>query len=322
MTNRFPTLKRLSVTLASATALWLSLWPIPTLAKDPFRSTNPHQIGDNTEAAFRAIFAEGDYRKAKEYLDKAEVSESSEPLVYAMQAVLAYNADPNTPALGEYATKTQKAAETLVSGDPLRGNIYKAVGLLLEGASSFKKSQNPLEAVTKVQKVFQYLDASKKLSPTDPELNLVKGYMDFLSAAYLPFSDPSEAIEQLKIAKPDYLAERGIAMGYRNMKDYDKALDYARRALQVTPNNPENNYLIAQILSKKGELKEADKNFQLALQKSAQLPKETVAQIAYEQCKNQKLIDSKNKDLPCQQWKERIRQANGNWGPSPLPPLQ
>ncbi len=325
MTNRFPAFKRLSVTLASATALLLSLESIPTLAKDPFRSTNPHKIGDNTEAAFKAIFAEGNYPRAKNFLDQAEVSESSEPLVYAMEAVLAYDVDSDR--FKESATKTRETAENLVNTDPLRGNLYKAVGLLLEGASSFKKNQNPLEAVTKVQEVFKYLDEAKKISPSDPELNLVKGYMDFLSAAYLPFSDPSEAIEQLKAAKPDYLANRGIAMGYRNMKQYDSALKYAQSALQETPNNPEAYYLIAQILFKKGEkqrdksaLTEANKNFQTALTKSSQLPKETVAQIAYEQCKTQRLID--NKDLNCQQQKEQIRKVSGLWGPDPLPPLQ
>jgi hypothetical protein len=72
----------------------------------------------------------------------------------------------------------------------------------------------PVGALSKLQKVFQYLDEAKKIDPKDPELNLLTGYMDLMLAVNLPFSDPAQAVEKLeKYAAPSYLAYRGIAVG-------------------------------------------------------------------------------------------------------------
>src|SRR4028118_1452256 len=105
MTNLFPAPKRIISGIASAAVLSLSLWTPPTIAGDVFRTTNTHKIGDNTEAAFKAIFKDGNYRQAKSYLQQAESTDSNEPLAYAMLASFAYtNSDWN--ALNAYATKT------------------------------------------------------------------------------------------------------------------------------------------------------------------------------------------------------------------------
>lgn len=305
MTNQFSLFKRLSVTIASAVTLSLSLWSIPTLAKDPFRSTKPHQIGDNTEAAFKAIFEKGNYPEAKGYLQKAEASEPNDPLVYALLASLAYN-ENEQDNLRKYASLTRQTAASLTRTDPLRGNIYTAVSLFLEGASSIQ-SDGPLGAVTKLQKVFQYLDEAKKISPNDPELNLVKGYMDLMLAVHLPFSDPSEGIKQLETAKPEYLAERGIALGYRDMKQYDRALTYANSALAKTPNNPEVRALKAQILYRQGKFNEAKNDFGAALAKPEILPNGTVKQLFLEQCQNQNKIDNKGRN--CRALRDTIQKG-------------
>lgn len=303
---------KLTVTaLASAAALVLGLWVTPTLAKDPFRTNNPRLIGDNTEAAFEAIFKEGNYKSAKGYLQKAEGNEANEPLTYAMMASLAYtNQDLET--LNSYATKTKETAEKLKSKDPLRGNLYLAVGHFLEGAYEFKKD-GPVGALAKLQKVFQYLDEAKKVDPNDPELNLMTGYMDLMLAVNLPFSDPAQAVEKLeKYAAPSYLAYRGIAVGYRDLKNYSKALEFVDRALALTPNNPEVLYLKAQILRNQGKNKEAQEFFNKSVQKSAQLPNYSAAQIVYEQCRNQNRIEngSEDKGQNCSEERNKIRQRS------------
>ena len=325
MTNLFPAPKRIISGIASAAVLSLSLWTPPTIAGDVFRTTNTHKIGDNTEAAFKAIFKDGNYRQAETYLQQAESTDSNEPLAYAMLASFAYtNSDWN--AVNVYATKTLQAAQQLNRTDPLRSNLYTAVGHFLEGASSFKQ-QGALGAMSKLQQVFRYLDEAKEIAPNDPEVNLLKGYMDLMLAVNLPFSDPSQGIEQLEnYASPEYLANRGIAIGYRNLKRYDKALEYVNKALEQAPNNPDLHYLKAQILVGQGNkqksssfFESAKKDFQAALSKPDQLPKGLVAQIFSEQCKNQNRLD--NKDRDCKALQTPIKNGSGTWGPVQLPRL-
>ena len=49
------------------------------LAGDPFRSSDPHDIGDRTEEAFEALFIEGNYPAANEAIQKAVKEEPGEP---------------------------------------------------------------------------------------------------------------------------------------------------------------------------------------------------------------------------------------------------
>jgi tetratricopeptide (TPR) repeat protein len=309
MTTWLPAPKRTVTALVSAAAVVLSLWVPPTLAKDPFRTNNPRPIGDNTEAAFEYIFKAGNYKAAQGYLQKAEQSEPNEPLTYAMLASLAFTTQ-DWDALKSYATKTQQTAQQLKSADPLRSNLYTAVGHFLEGTYDFKKD-GPIGAMSKLQKVFQYLDEAKKIDPKDPELNLLTGYMDLMLAVNLPFSDPAQAVEKLeKYAAPSYLAYRGIAVGYRDLKKYSKAMEFVDRALALTPNNPEVLYLKAQILRNQGKNKEAQDFFNKAGQKLDQLPNYSAAQITYEQCRNQNRIDngSEDKGRNCAEERNKIRQ--------------
>ena len=148
-------------------------------------------------------------------------------------------------------------------------------------------------ALSELRQVYSYLDRAEAISPSDPELNLVRGYMDLMLAVNLPFANPEQAIARLeKFAGPRYLAYRGLALGYRDLKQYPQAIAAVDQALRVTANNPELYYLKGQILSSQGKrqnnqsiLQEAIKNFDLAIAKKDQLPPDLVKQIERERRK-------------------------------------
>lgn len=291
MTVRLTASKKHSFMFSLAAVMTLSLWGSPSWAGDPFRSSNPCDIGDKTEAAFKAMFEQGNYTEAKQYITEAVQSEEKDPLAHALRAGLAFT-EGDGATLNTYATKTLEAAESLKSQDPLRGNLYLAVGYFLEGAYLLQ-NKDQIGAVSKLQQVFQSFDEAEKLSPNDPELNLIKGYLDLLLAVYLPFSNPDQAIQRFQSnAAPEYLVYRGIASAYRDLKQYDKALDYINKTLQVTPNNPEVLYLKGQILRKLGNqqqdlalLKQAQDYLTQSEAKKEQLPKDVQKAIDYDKNK-------------------------------------
>ena len=265
------------------------MWVNPSLAADPFRTNDQRKIGDKTEAAFKAVFQQGNYKQAELYLRQAESSEPNEPLAYAMKASLAY-VNNDLSALDTYSKKTLETGQNLIAVDPLRGNLYSAVGHFLEGAVILQRQgtvNGAPQALTRLRQVYQYLDKAEAVSANDPELNLIKGYMDLMLAVNLPFANPEQAIERLeKNAAPQYLANRGVALAYRDLKQYSQALDYANRALKMTSDNPEMYYLKAQILQEQGKkekskpmIQEAIANFDKALAKKSQLPASLVKQI-------------------------------------------
>ena len=296
MNLRVSASKQLFAAIASATALTLSLWVSPTLAQDPFRATNQRSIGDKTEAAFKAMFEQGDYTTAERYVQQAQKSEPKEPLAYAMQASLAYAVNQDFNSLESNGKKTLETAEQLISTDPLRGNLYAAVGHFLQGAAAISREgtvKGTPTALAELRQVYAYLDRAEAVSPNDPELNLVRGYMDLMLAVNLPFANPEQAIARLeKFAGPRYLAYRGVAIAYRDLKQYPEAIAAVDRAIKSTTYNPELYYLKGQILSSQGKkqnnqsiLQEAVKNFDLAIAKKNQLPSELVKQIERERSK-------------------------------------
>ncbi|TAG95162.1 MAG: hypothetical protein EAZ09_08815 [Oscillatoriales cyanobacterium] len=314
-------------------AIALSICIHSAIAGDPFRGSNPQAIGPNTETVFKTMFQQGNYKIAKTQIQQALSSEPNEPLAYAMAASLSY-IEQDLNSMNSYAQKTREVAEKLTKTNPLRGNIYLAAGHFLEGANVIAKegtAKGAPQALNKLRVVFQYLDAADKIAPNDPELNLIKGYMDLMLATNLPFSNASDAIQRLEQkASPRYLAYRGIAVGYRDLKKYDSALDFANKALAETPKNPEVIYLKAQILSSQAKgkdgkdnnkalLEEARKNFDAALAKPDQLPRSLVAEIFFQQCKTRNRLDSKSRD--CDPMRDKIRDGDGIWGPQALPPL-
>lgn len=303
MRTRFSKYSRAIATGLATVAIVVVANPIPpSLALDPFRtSQNQHEIGDLTESAFRVLFEEGNYTEARRQLKQAESQEASEPLVYAMQAAFAY-LDEDWDSLKSYATQTREKAENLTQKDPLRGNLYTAVGHFLEGAyiiSTEGTIKGMPDAMNKLRQVFKHFDAAEQIAPSDPELNLIKGYMDLMLAVNLPFSEPEEAIARLEnYAAPQYLAYRGIAVGYRDLDRVEEALSAVNRAIEITPDNPELFYLKAQILVKKGNdldevnlLQQAEEHFQIALAKAeTQFPEGLQKQLRKERDRNARKI--------------------------------
>ncbi|MBW4579731.1 MAG: hypothetical protein KME42_09190 [Tildeniella nuda ZEHNDER 1965/U140] len=274
----------------AAALVSLSLWTNPALAKDPFRTANARPIGDRTEAAFKALFEQGDYIKAAKDAQRAD---ASDPLTQALRAYIGYidwkgeRDDQKKAALLDqfkaYADQTQQTATALVARDPLRGNLYQAVGHFLEGAYIFSKDgtvKGTPQALSEIQQAFKYLDNAEKVDPKDPELNLLRGYIDLFVSLNLPFSSPAEAIDRLdKYASPRYLADRGMALGYRDLNEQAKALAAVDSALRATPNNPDVLYLKAQILVRKGDNRGSLAFFDQALAKQNQLPPGVIKQI-------------------------------------------
>ena len=91
LSNRFSRrFKWFGSLVAGTAAIALSFSSNSVFAADPFRSESQHDIGENTEAAFEAIFKYGNYTEARQYLDEAQESEANEPMVHAMLASMAY----------------------------------------------------------------------------------------------------------------------------------------------------------------------------------------------------------------------------------------
>lgn len=273
------------VRLSSATLLSIfSLLSFSSagFAGDPFRNTNSREITPQTESAFKALFEDGNYPQAKEYLNKVENSSNNDPLLPALRASLAYT-DQDWDAMETYTAETLKTAKAIAKQDPLRSNLYLAVGNFLDGTNEYRQ-KGAIAALGKLQLVFDYFDKAEKIDKNDPELNLIKGYLNLMLAVNLPFSSPQQAIDNLQTyASPQYLVNRGIALAYRDLKEYDLALTFVDKAIESTPLNPELYYLKGQILRQKGQkennlplLQEAVKNFDIALSKINQLPKESV----------------------------------------------
>jgi tetratricopeptide (TPR) repeat protein len=274
--------------------------------------------GSNVDRAKEAMFRDGDYVKAKQYLDVALKTEPNEPLTYAMSTLYPFSAG-DYEKVKEYGEKTSKSAEQLMKTNPMRGNLYQGVGLAILGAYEMKKANGgALGALSKLQKVFDYMDKAKKLDPNNSELNMLKGYMDLLLAVNVPFSDTSQAIDQLKNAEPRYLAFRGMYIGYRDLKDYEKANIAINNALKIAPQNPELIYYKAQLLALRGQanqdekdLRESIKLFEFAYQKSDRLMLSLVAQILSGRCLAKSALTKTSTDA-CWGFESQLKQDNPN----------
>ena len=285
--------------------------------------------GSNVERAKEAMFRDGDYVKARQYLNAALKTEPNEPLTYAMNTLYPFSSG-DYESVRDYGEKTTKAAERLMKTNPLRGNLYQGVGLAILSAYEMKKENGgALGALSKLQKVFEYMDKAKKIDPNNPELNLIKGYMDLLLAVNVPFSDTNQALEQLQHAEPRYLALRGMYIGYRDLKEYDKANTAINAALKIAPQNPELTYYKAQVLAIRGreknnetELKESIKLFESAYQKRDRLLLSTIAQILSERCQAKAAL-AKVSNETCYGFEAKLKQDNPNLvvGLTKIPPL-
>ncbi|MFZ4678350.1 MAG: Sll0314/Alr1548 family TPR repeat-containing protein [Nodosilinea sp.] len=278
---------RLRATLAGAlTAACLGLAPMSAQAADPFRTTDPHDIGDQTEAVFKALFYDGNYTAAQALVGPAIAAEPGEPMNYAIAAALGY-LNQDVEQLAEQARLTQQTAEALKATDPLRGHLYTAVGIFMEGAYVLQTqgvARGTPAALRMLQQVFSELDAAEKIDPTDPELSLFRGFMNLLLAVNLPFANPDQAIAQLQNGFPPYLSHRGVAIGMRDLERYSEALVEVDKALAAAPQNPDLLYLKAQILFLQEQPAASLPYYRSALTYADQLPASTVQQIAFETC--------------------------------------
>jgi tetratricopeptide (TPR) repeat protein len=277
---------------------------------------NQRKQSSNVENAKESMFRDGDYVKAKKYLESALKTEPNEPLTYAMNTLYPFSAG-NYEKVREYGEKTIKAAEKLMKTNPLRGNLYQGVGWAILGAYEMKKANGgALGALNKLQKVFEYMDKAKKIDPNNSELNMIKGYMDLLLAVNVPFSDTNQAIDQLKNAEPRYLALRGMYVGHRDLKEYDKANTAINAAIKIAPQNPELTYYKAQLLGIRGreqnnerDLRESIKLFESAYQKRDRLLLSTIAQILSERCQAKTALAKTSKD-GCYGFEAQLKQDN------------
>ncbi|MDV3351957.1 Sll0314/Alr1548 family TPR repeat-containing protein [Leptothoe sp. ISB3NOV94-8A] len=269
-------------------AATLTITTSPALAGDPFRAGDERNIGPHAEEAFEAFFKEGDYVGARTALELAKDSEAGEPLVHSMAASMAY-LDEDWDKLEEEVALTRSTAETLLETDPLRGHIYSAVGIFMEGAhmmSTQGVARSTPAALAMLQQVFGHIGEAEKIDSTDPELNLVKGFMDLMLAVNLPFSNPEDAIERLsQYGNPSYLAYRGIALGYRDLGQMPDAMEAVEQALETAPENPELFYLKAQLHRRQEETDDSVAMFDKALEYAAQLPPSLTRKIYKEKCR-------------------------------------
>ena len=261
----------------------------PSFAADPFRTTNARAIGNETQKAFELMFKEGDYAASVKQLDVALKTEASEPLLFALRGSTDY-------AKGDYlgmkvaGDRVRLNAIALKGKDNLRAYIYLAISDLIEAGYIVKAEgiSSAPRALPLVQSVFDNIKRAQDIDPKDPELNLVKGYIDMLIASVLPMSDLDTALASLKqFSAPDYLKYRGIALAYRDARRPDLALDAVNKAIASAPNNPELNYLKGQILWMQGgnSMPMAKQQFEIALKKSKQMNSSLLAEIR-DQCKN------------------------------------
>ncbi|ESA36016.1 tetratricopeptide repeat domain protein [Leptolyngbya sp. Heron Island J] len=270
------------------TAAALTVVATPVWAGDPFRSNSEHNIGPHAETAFESFFRAGDYVSARAALELAKASEADDPLVHSMAASMAY-LDEDWDALDAEVALTRSTAETLLETDPLRGHIYSAVGIFMEGAHMMRTqgvARSTPAALAMLQQVFGHIGEAEKIDSTDPELNLVKGFMDLMLAVNLPFSDPEKAIERLsQYGNPEYIAYRGIALGYRDLGQMDDAMTAVEQALETAPENPELFYLKAQLHRRQQETDDSVAMFEKALEYAAQLPPNLARKIYKEKCR-------------------------------------
>ncbi len=310
--------------------LTLGCVTLPAVARagDPFRSRSPQPIGPLTEQGFQAVFQRGDYPEALKILRQARQSESGEPLVYALLASTNY-VEKDWKGLAQDAAQTKATAAALKERSPLRSHLYLAVGEFLTGAAAIAPSLDqgriPITAIPQalaaVQQVYENLNAAAAIDPNDPELNLVRGFIDLMVASNLPLANADQAIAQLEKGAPVYVSQRGVAVGLRNLRRYPDALKAVDKAIAAAPDNADLYYLKAQILADQASSenrpdlrRQAALEFRRSLQGSAQMPKRFVWQLFFEACRNQEQLEGVGKN--CVASRETILDTPGPWGPT------
>lgn len=291
--------KPLTTLFMSATVLIASLTAIPAWAVDPFRSgPGARPIKDETSAVFEAVFQRGNYAEAKQILPRALQADSREPLVYTMAATMAF-LDDDLVAMNRYALQTEQLGRQLMTTDPLRGNLYQAVGKSMQGGFDISKAgSGPImgapNALLKLQEALTLLDQAEKINPNDPELNLLRGYMEWGLSNIMGLFNPDQARQRLEnLAAPPYMSQRGVALVMRDKKQFDAAIAAVDKALQAAPTNPELLYLKAQILRGAQQHAASLELVNQALEKQNQLPTIIVQEMTRFRERAQKSLQTK-----------------------------
>ncbi len=134
-----PPLKLISASLSASllAALVSVATAMPSFAADPFRTTNPRAIGNETQKAFELMFKEGNYVAAVKQLDQAVRAEADDPLVFALRASTFY-ATEDYLGMQVANKRVRRNAEALKDKDPLRAYAYLAVSDLIEAGYIIK----------------------------------------------------------------------------------------------------------------------------------------------------------------------------------------
>jgi tetratricopeptide (TPR) repeat protein len=211
-----------------------------------------------------------------------------------MQAAIAFLGE-DWDILERSSSRTLETAEALVAEDELRGQLYMGVGHFLEAA--YIAQEQGLVAATpdllrRLQLIFDHFNQAEAIDPNDPEINLIRGFMDLILAVHLPFADPAQAIDRLsEKAGPEFLADRGLAVGYRDLGQFEEAIAAVDRAIAAAPENPELYYLKAQILVDQGSHEASLEYFARAMEGRDQLVKQVGNRLAWEQCRTENRIE-------------------------------
>lgn len=286
-------MKKTGWAILTAVTLWFTALPVQ--AGDPFRRKPPRPIDSQTEQVFEQVFLYGNYPQARTTLTELLAKNPAEPLVYALQASMAY-LDGDLTTMAQAAAQTMKTAQALQTTDPLRGHLYVGVAHFLEGGVLATENRKNLllvvpQLLDKVRVALESFDKAALVNPNDPELNLIRGFADLLLAVNIPFSNVGDAVNRLQNSgAPPYLVHRGLALAYRDLKQFSEALIEVDKALVAAPNHPELHYLKAQILAGQQNYPEAVKWFDQCLAMEAQLPPVLVQQIRRERERAQRRL--------------------------------
>ncbi len=286
-------MRKIGFVCLTACTLWFIT--LPAQAGDPFRRKPPRPIDTPTEQVFEQVFVYGNYPQARKILAELLTQNPAEPLVYALQASIAY-LDGDLTTMAQAAAQTMKTAEALQTSDPLRGHLYVGVAHFLEGGVVASENRKNLilvvpQLLDKVRVALESFDKAALVNPHDPELNLIRGFADLLLAINIPFSNVGDAVNRLRNSgAPPYLVHRGLALAYRDLKQFPEALEEVNKALEAAPNHPELHYLKAQILVGQQNFLEGVQSFDQALALEANLPADLVRQIRRERERAQRRL--------------------------------
>ncbi len=262
------------ISISVATLLWSS----PGLAADPFRTGNSaRSMGPSLEAAFTDFFQNGNYKTSVQKLDQAQLENPNEPLVYTLKAAIAYLYGQQDQIM-PLTEKIQTASESIRAKDATRYHLYRGIAQGLKGSTYYLENGllGLAQATPYISSMLLEIDKAHRLSPEDPEVNLIVAYIDTVLQKY------DKALIGFSKAAPSYLNYRGQALVYRDTKNYDKAIEMVDKALAAAPNNPELFYLKGQISALQRKPAAAVSYFDQALVLGRELPASTTRQILRE----------------------------------------